>query len=125
MSFELYALRHCLSRAKRNSTKLHDALCQNIGMPINLGPETIKHFMHGDELASPQIPMRLLRHQGEIDRIGQAGVEQSRDGGPGVGIQIVSGFWKLQLSNPSGADCPSPLYVEYRAFVHCQYGLAF
>jgi hypothetical protein len=39
--------------------------------------------------------MGLLRHQGEINRIGQAGVEQCRHSGFGVGLQIVSGLMKL------------------------------
>ena len=86
---------------------------------VNLSPEAIKHFVHGDELAAPQIPMCLLRQQGEIDRIGQACVEQRRYSGLGVGFQIVSGLVKLHGSTRSEVVQRQSLSVVVRNLVEC------
>jgi len=64
--------------------------------------------MHGDELASPQIPMRLLRHQSEIDCVGHACVQKRGDGGLGVGCQIVAGFVKRHRATPNNYEPRRP-----------------
>lgn len=45
--------------------------------------------------------MRLLRHQRQIDRIGEAYVEQRGHCGLGFGLQIVAGFVELHRSTPA------------------------
>src|SRR5262245_61779756 len=81
-----------LRGAERGAAELHGAFGDRIDMAVEFGAKAVEHLMHGDELRTLYIPMRLLGDEGEVDRLGQAAVQYLDRALAGVGLQVVLRF---------------------------------
>ena len=98
--FERRGLADGLGGAHGDAIKLGDALGDGIGVIVEFGPHGIEHFVDGDEGRALEVPVRLLGHEAQIDRLGEAGVEQIDHRGLGVGLE--ADFWRFHLVCPFG-----------------------
>ncbi len=65
------------------STELDNPLGDDIDMFSSVGVDLVEKFVQGDEVRPLHIPMRLLGLHHEVDRVGQALLEQLTDLEPG------------------------------------------
>ena len=82
-------------------------------MSIDFVAEPVEHFMHGYELASSQIPMRLLRRQSKVDGVGQTGIQKCAHHSLGVRFETVTAVVELHEVNLFGSDAAM---VPHRCF---------
>ena len=81
--------------ALRRAAELHDAFCHCIDMRVQLAAEPVDHLVQRDEVRALDVPMRLLRQQRQIDRIGKTGIEDGDRNGLGIGWQVITNAAKL------------------------------
>ena len=61
-------------------------------MRVQLAAEPVDHLVQRDEVRALDVPMRLLRQQRQIDRIGKTGIEDGDRNGLGIGWQVITGL---------------------------------
>ena len=105
VGIQIGARRHRLKAAKCYPAKLRHPLGDGVGVPVEFGPETVDHFVHGDEVRAFKIPMRLFAGEREIDCQCQIAVEQRNDRCLGVGRQVVPGRMGFNRTFPCGCVC--------------------
>ncbi|MNY77413.1 hypothetical protein D3C86_2173070 [compost metagenome] len=56
-----------MQATERRAAKLHHTFGNGIAVIVELGAEGVEKFVHGDELRTFQVPVRLLGHQCKVD----------------------------------------------------------
>lgn len=83
---------HGLSGAERRASELNDAFRHRIDMVVELGPEPVEHFMHGDELNALEIPMCLFGKQRQVYTVRETCIENVDRDRLRVRLQIILCF---------------------------------
>jgi hypothetical protein len=84
-----------LGDADRGSTELDNTFGHRIDVLVQVRPEPVDHFVQRDELRSLDIPMRLLGKERQVDRIGEALVENRDRYALRIRADVVVGFERL------------------------------